>query len=62
MMTLLSRWCDPRNNDKHFNVSYMTWDTFFEALMDPERHKNVTAMLAASDCVIGGVDVSTPYM
>jgi hypothetical protein len=40
----------------------MTWDTFFDALMDPERHKNVTAMLAASDCVIGGVDVSTPYM
>jgi hypothetical protein len=30
--------------------------------MDPVRHKNVTATLGASDCVIGGVDMSTPYM
>jgi hypothetical protein len=62
MMTLFGRWRDHRDDNKRFIISYMTWDTFFDALMDPERHKNVTAMLAASDCVIGGVDVSTPYM
>jgi hypothetical protein len=61
-MTMLSRWGDPLDVNKRFNVSYMTWDTFFNAIMDPARHKNVTATLGASDCVIGGVDMSTPYM
>jgi hypothetical protein len=62
MMTLLGRWHDPRDANRRFTISYMTWATFFDAIMDPDIHKNVTAMLEASDCVVGGVDVSTPYM
>jgi hypothetical protein len=61
-MLSLSGWYDTSNRNKCFNVVFMTWKTFFKAMMDPEKHSGVLTNLAQADCVIGGVDRSTAYL
>ena len=61
-MTSMAQWYNVLNRDKRFNLSFMSWKTFLEAMLDPGMHGSTLATLANADCVIGGVDVSTAYM
>jgi hypothetical protein len=61
-MTSLAQWYDVSNKDKRFNVTFIPWKHFLDAMLNPETHGNMLVTLAQADCVIGGVDVSTAYM
>jgi hypothetical protein len=58
----ISRWQHEEHKDRGFDVSYMVWEEFFAAVMNPINHKELLARLSNVDCVIGGVDMSVFYL
>ena len=61
-MNGMGKWCDPEYGEKAFNVSYIRWNTFYDAVIDPDQHCDTMEIITNANCVIGGIDVSTPYM
>jgi hypothetical protein len=45
-----------------FQVEYMPWERFFEALMNPQLHKAWWEGLREVDCIIGSADYSISYL
>jgi hypothetical protein len=45
-----------------FNVKIMAWSRFLGAILDPKSDKDAWHVFGASDCVIGGADMSISYL
>ena len=62
MALCICRWRHEDVPEKRFYVSYMTWDTFMEAVMAFRHNCKVIERLAKADLVIGGIDMSVSYL
>ncbi len=61
-MICLARSVNATNGHRQFNVHYMKWETFLQALLNPQNHQGAWDTLKQADCLIGGVDTSISYL
>jgi hypothetical protein len=45
-----------------FDIEFMAWETFFEAIMQPGDHSGVVQHLSEADLIIGGIDMTMSYL
>lgn len=62
VMIRLQRLQDTYTGELLFEVAFLSWETFYEALYKPNSHSNVWAMFRHAHCLIGGIDMSIPYL
>jgi hypothetical protein len=62
MMIRLMRLIDGATKQKKFNVHFLTWDSFFNAMVGNEGHQDILQSLFQVDCIIGGVDMTVSYL
>lgn len=48
--------------NRRFNMSYMTYDSFFAFLQRPHENGHTWNILSTADCVMGGFDLDSPYL
>jgi hypothetical protein len=61
-MIRLQRILDSNTGTHLFEVAFMTWNTFFQAVCHVKDHQNVWDMFRYADCLVGGIDMSIPYL
>jgi hypothetical protein len=45
-----------------FDIEFMAWEPFFNAVMQPGDHSGVLRHLSEADLVIGGIDMTISYL
>lgn len=66
LMILMNRWnrgaTRTSNPDKLFDMLFMNWSEYFDALNEPTKHAERWNFFASMDCIIGGVDTDIHYL
>jgi hypothetical protein len=62
VMIRLQRIQDMNTGLYLFEVAFLSWDTFFGSICNPEMYLNVWDMFQHAHCLIGGIDMSIPYL
>ena len=51
-----------KSGTKCFDVTYLRWEEFRGAMLQPEKYKEIESKLYKADCVIGVADYSIAYV
>jgi hypothetical protein len=65
LMILMHRWnrtTRMSNPDRLFDMLFMNWSEYFDALNEPTKHAERWTFFASMDCIIGGVDMDIHYL
>ena len=60
-MVCMQRW-SAEQSEGHFNIDFMVWETFFNAIMYPANNSEILRRISKADLVIGGIDMSISYL
>lgn len=58
----MSRYKIPGTDIKAFEVTYMAWNQFRDALIYPRENRGNGALIVSKDCVMGAIDLDMPYL
>jgi hypothetical protein len=62
LMVRLARMRHPGTDIPMFQVEFMTWNTFREAMLNDVFDPAVWTTFARAHCVVGGVDTTLSYL
>lgn len=60
-MVCMQRW-SAEQSEGRFNIDFMVWETFFNAIMYPANNSEILRRISKADLVIGGIDMSISYL